>query len=226
VTEVGTAVVGSAASSATDRRAAGDCAGGCFGPRDEQADAVVMSGREGFRGRFRKREPKYCRLRETSQAQRIGQARTRTGRRSWRDWCIRGKEAWDRIEGRVTVVDRESECGGRRNQWERTSEQPSVGSPCWLIDVIVAPGVAAFQIVTVSEVITAAFAVPMVAARPRTADARSKRFTGTPCLQAFTSVCGVGKGGAADARLVRAESVPTTYCTVFKRYLAALLVSV
>jgi hypothetical protein len=59
-----------------------------------------MSGREGFRGSFRKREPKYRRLRETSQAQRIGQARGRsTGRRSWRGWCIRGKEAWDRIEG-------------------------------------------------------------------------------------------------------------------------------
>src|SRR5262249_17743975 len=62
---------------------------------------------------------------ETSEAQRIGQAGSRsTGRRSWRGWCIRGKEAWDRIDGRVTVVDRESEWGARRNQWERTSEQP------------------------------------------------------------------------------------------------------
>ena len=37
-------------------------------------------------------------------------------------------------------------------------------------------GVAAFQIVTVAEVITAAFAVPMVAMRPRTATAISKRY--------------------------------------------------
>ena len=43
----------------------------------------------------------------------------------------------------------------------------AVGNPCWLIEVDVAPGVAAFQIVTVAEVMGAALAVHMVAARPR-----------------------------------------------------------
>jgi hypothetical protein len=73
------------------------------------------------------------------------------------------------------------------------------GSACSLALVAVEPGVGAFHIVKVDNVVIGvAFAVPMVAARPRTADARSKRFIGTPCLQAFSSVCGVGKGGAAD----------------------------
>jgi hypothetical protein len=52
----------------------------------------------------------------------------------------------------------------------------AVGNPCWLIEEEVAPGVAAFQIVTVAEVITSAFAVHIVPTKPRTADAKRKRF--------------------------------------------------
>ena len=58
------------------------------------------------------------------------------------------------------------------------------GSACWLALVMVAPGVSAFQIVKVSNVVTGvAFAVPMVVTRPTTADTRSKRFIGPLCLR-------------------------------------------
>jgi hypothetical protein len=43
-----------------------------------------------------------------------------------------------------------------------------------------APGVAAFQIVTVAEVMMAAFVSPIIAATPRTEAAKSKRFMNPP----------------------------------------------
>src|ERR1700719_5100248 len=59
------------------------------------------------------------------------------------------------------------------------------GSACWLALVAVAPGVSAFQIVKVFNVVTGpAFAVPIVPASPNSADARSRRFIGPPSPKA------------------------------------------
>ena len=49
-------------------------------------------------------------------------ARSITGRRSWRGGTVRGKEAADRIDSRIIVVDRRRERGARRNQRKRASE--------------------------------------------------------------------------------------------------------
>jgi hypothetical protein len=60
------------------------------------------------------------------------------------------------------------------------------GSACWFALVALEPGVSAFQIVKVFNVVTGvAFAVPMVATRPTTAEARSKRFIGPPWQRRF-----------------------------------------
>jgi hypothetical protein len=95
----------------------------------------------------------------------------------------------------------------------------AVGSACWLTEVDVAPGVAAFQIVTVSEFITAALAVPMVAARPMTTNPAA-----LPSARLYFLILTSFKGRKARLAWLVASVVPLTL--FYRRTLASQWVTV